>query len=162
MRVRDFLRDEANFDYVITLTDEKATRSRIESLMEYELPDLIRPRDRFLFYFSGHGDTRTFGNGGQRGYLVLKSSGSRAWHEMIDMPRMRQWAQNLGHARHALILLDACFSGLTAFERKSGTRNMTLARLTQPGHHIVTAGTEGEESYAVDGQSLFTRHSPDR
>jgi tetratricopeptide (TPR) repeat protein len=156
IRIRDFLRDEAGFDRIITLTDDKATRSRIESLMESELPLLVGPKDRFLFYFSGHGDTRTFSGDEKRGYLVLKSSGSKSWHEMIDMPRVRQWAQNLGHTRHTLLLLDACFSGLAALQRKSDHRDMTISRLTQPGHHIVTAGVEGEESYAVDERSLFT------
>jgi Tfp pilus assembly protein PilF len=156
IRVRDFLRDEANFDYIVTLTNEKATRNRIESLMEYELPQLIKPKDRLIFYFSGHGDTRDFGSDEKRGYLVLKSSGRKRWDEMIDMPRLRQWAQNVGHARHSLFLLDACFSGLSAFQPKSVLRDMTIARLIQPGHRIVTAGMQGEESYAVDGQSLFT------
>src|SRR5262245_50703031 len=57
-QVRNFLRDEAQFDRIITLTDDKATRSRIESLMESILPELVQSNDRFLFYFSGHGVTR--------------------------------------------------------------------------------------------------------
>jgi invasion protein IalB len=156
MRVRNFLRDEAQFDYIITLTDEKATRARIERLMESELPQRVQRGDRFLFYFSGHGVTRKLAS--PRGYLILKSSSQESWDQMIDMPHMREWQENFGHAQHVLFLLDACFSGLAAFERKAGfdVRDQTIQRLIQPAHHIVTAGVEGEESFIFNGQSLFT------
>jgi Caspase domain/PAN domain len=156
-RVRDFLRDEAGFDYIVTLTDEKATRSRIEELMERVFPTYIGPNDRFFFYFSGHGVTRTLVNN-KRGYLVLRQARRDEWQEMIDMPRVRQWTENVAHARHALFVLDACFSGLAALEIKGGdARDRTIERLLQPGHHIITAGTEGEESYIFRGESLFTQ-----
>src|SRR5215831_15780554 len=116
-RVRNFLRDEAKFDEIVTLTDEKATRSRIESLMERTFPQRVQSSDRFLFYFSGHGITRTL-RASKRGYLVLKSSQKNAWDEMIDMPRIREWIENLGNARHVLFVIDSCFSGLSALEFK--------------------------------------------
>jgi invasion protein IalB len=156
-QMRNFLRDEGQFDRIITLTDEKATRARIESLMDRILPQLVQGNDRFLFYFSGHGMTRNLA-ASKRGYLILKSSRRDSWDEMIDMPRIREWAENFGNARHVLFLLDACFSGLAAAERKVGLdpKNQTIQRLMQPASHIVTAGVEGEESYIVDGKSLFT------
>src|SRR5262249_55113788 len=158
IRVRDFLRDEADFDYVVTLTDDKATYTRINNLMENVFPTSIGPNDRFLFYFSGHGTTRHFGGGGSvRGYLALKQAGHTDWTGMIDMPRVRQWTENLQHTRHTLFILDACFSGLAAFEPKSTPRDKTIERLMQPGHHIITAGSEGEESYIFRGESLFTQ-----
>jgi len=132
-QVRNFLRDEAQFDRIITLTNEKATRARIESLMDRILPQLVQGNDRFLFYFSGHGMTRDLG-ALKRGYLILKTSQKGAWDEMIDMPRMRDWAQNFGNARHVLFLLDACFSGLAVNERKAGfdPKDQTIQRLMQP------------------------------
>jgi hypothetical protein len=56
------------------------------------------------------------------------------------------------------ILLDACFSGLAAAERKVGfdPKNQTIQRLMQPASHIVTAGIEGEESFIFNEKSLFT------
>jgi len=156
-QVRNFLRDEAQFDRVITLTNEKATRVRIESLMDSMLPQLVQSNDRLLFYFSGHGITRKLA-ASNRGYLILKSSKKESWDEMIDMPRIRQWSENFGNARHVLFLLDACFSGLAAFEPKVGfdPKNQTIQRLMQPASHIVTAGVEGEESFIFGEKSLFT------
>jgi hypothetical protein len=48
-RVRDFLRDEAGFDQIITLTDDKATYARIAELMEKTIPEAVGQNDRFLF-----------------------------------------------------------------------------------------------------------------
>jgi WD40 repeat protein len=155
VRVRDFLRDEAGFDYIVTLTDEKATRARIETLMEDTFPSLLGRNDRFLFYFSGHGKTRSLLSG-QRGYLVLSTSVRDQWDTMIDMPRVSEWSQNVDSAKHTLFLLDACFSGLAAVQAKSGAEKMTLERLLRPAHHMITAGVEGEESYSFGGESLFT------
>jgi WD40 repeat protein len=155
MRVREFLKDEAGFDYIVTLTDEKATRGRIETLMEDTFPSLLGRDDRFLFYFSGHGKTRSLPSG-QRGYLVLSNSVRDQWDTMIDMPRVSEWSQNVDNAKHTLFLLDACFSGLAAFQAKSGAEKMTLERLLRPAHHLMTAGVEGEESYSIAGESLFT------
>ena len=78
---------------------------------------------------------------------------------MIDMPRMREWTENLGSARHALFLIDACFSGLAAIERKGefAVRDRTIQGLMQPASHIVTAGVEGDESFIVNHESLFTK-----
>src|SRR5262245_49218486 len=114
-QVRNFLRDEAQFDRIITLTDDKATRPRIESLMDSLLPQLIQSNDRFLFYFSGHGVTRKLA-ASNRGYLILKSSKKESWDEMIDMPRIRQWSENFGIARRVLFLFDALLWGMVGFE----------------------------------------------
>jgi hypothetical protein len=158
VRFRNFLRDEAKFDVIVTLTDERATRSRIENLMERFFPRQVQQNDRFIFYFSGHGITRdlpTF----KRGCLVLQSSDKDSWDEMIDMPPVREWTENLGGARHVLFMIDACFSGLAATERKgeSDIRSRTIQRLMQPASHIVTAGIEGEESFIFNNESLFTK-----
>src|SRR3954447_23214012 len=89
LRMRAFLIDEAGFDQVVTLTDGAASWTRINQLLEKGLPLIVGPRDRFLFYFSGHGETRDLGDA-KRGYLVLKAAGLGDWDQMIDMPRMRQ------------------------------------------------------------------------
>jgi len=155
-KVRDFLRDEAGFDLIVTLTDEKATRGRVEDLLERFFPNTVGQNDDFLFYFSGHGVTRNLASA-KRGYLVLKQAERGEWQKMIDMPRVRQWIENLGQARHTLFILDACFGGLAAYEPKGDVREKTIERLMQPGHHIITAGTEGEQSYIYRGESLFTQ-----
>lgn len=159
LRVRDFLRKEAGFDYIVTLTDANATRARIEDLMDTDFPSRVRSNDRFFFYFSGHGATRALGTtGASRGYLVLKTSRPGHWDGMIDMPQVREWAENLSSARHVLFVLDACFSGLLAFQAKNvDARSVTIRRLAQPSSYFLTAGVDQEESYSFNGASLFTQ-----
>lgn len=156
LRMRNFLVNEAGFDYVRMLTDGNATKEQITHLMDTEFPQRVGSNDRFLFYFSGHGMTRELG-ASQRGYLLLKKSRPEDWDQMIDMPRVKEWAENLTGARHVLFVLDACFSGLVAVQVKSAVvRPTTIKRLSRPSSYILTAGVDKEESFSVGGASLFT------
>lgn len=156
LRVRDFLRDKADFDYIVTLTDAAATQARIVKLMETTFPSVLHENDRFLFYFSGHGLSRAFPSG-PRGYLLLKASHKDNFDEMIGMPDLSRWAENVSVARHVLFLLDSCSSGLAAVESKSAERqSKTIRSLAQPSSYLMTAGVDDEQSYAVKGASLFT------
>ncbi len=148
IRMRDFLLNEAGFDHVHVLTEEKATLPRIRQLMEHDLPGLLTENDRFLFYWSGHG-LDFWGAGRARGYLPLANSGPAERHTMISMDDLEDWDAFI-EASHVLYLLDACASGLTAIERQGEEQfaeldNATLARLSKPGRHLITAGT-GEQS----------------
>ena len=158
-RVRDFLINDAGFDYVITLTNAKATKPRIQKLMEEFFPDRLGEDDRFLFYFSGHGVTRPISSARKRGYLPLKPAGKTNYSSMIGMNEIGSWADLLADARQTLFILDSCFSGLAGIQRKSPLLDKKLDRLSQSGHHLITAGTGGEESIgSLDkwGGSLFT------
>jgi hypothetical protein len=51
-----FLKENAGFNIIYVLTEEKVTKERIEQLMLDEVRSVVGPHDRFLFYWSGHGD----------------------------------------------------------------------------------------------------------
>jgi len=156
-RVRRFLIEEAGFDHVHVLTEEAATKARIEELMDGVFPRLVDGNDRFFFYWSGHGDQRQLAGGGERGYLPVADSKRGQWWRMIGMDLLKRWDETL-RARQALYLLDACFSGLAGVAAKSSLRDLTLAQLAQPSRQLLTAGTAEEEAIAGDrwGGSLFT------
>jgi hypothetical protein len=157
LRVRDFLINEAGFDYVHVLTDEKATKARIDELMVDVLPGMIHDNDQFLFYWSGHGTQRPNAIGGQAGYLPLANSPKGSYASMISMGDIQRWDEILG-AKQALFLLDACFSGLAGSAGKEVPRDFRIDQLDQPAHHLVSAGTAAEETIAGDrwGGSIFT------
>lgn len=158
-RFKNFLIKNAGFDYVVTLTQEKATFERIRHLMIDVFPNLLQKNDRFLFYFSGHGTQRKIG-GHTIGYLPLKNSRKHGYANMIDMDEISKWSSLLAHARQSLFILDACFSGLAGIQTKSDKIiDKRIERLAQYGHHLITAGTENEESVASLKEwkgSLFT------
>lgn len=111
IRMRDFLVDEAGYDYVHVLTDDKATKARIDELMVDVLPGMMKANDQFLFYWSGHGEQRPNALGGQVGYLPVATSLEDRYSTMVSMGDIQRWDALL-EAKQALFLLDACFSGL--------------------------------------------------
>ena len=158
LRVRDFLVNDAGFDYVITLTNAKATKQKINDLMEETFPSLLHKDDKFLFYFSGHGTQRTIGEI-PIGYLVLQNCGPESYGGMIAMEDIERWDRLLHPARHVLFILDSCFSGLAGQQRKSPLTDKKLERLSQYSHHLITSGTADEISVSHLSKwhgSLFT------
>ena len=157
IRMRDYLINDANFDYVHTLTDEKATKDRISELMQDEFPERVASEDRFLFYWSGHGVTRPPVAGGQFGYLPLGNSAKGRYSSMVAMADLARWDQFI-KASQVLYLLDSCFAGLAGVAAKSDVQALNLQQLMGPSRHIMTAGTSGEETIALDalGGSVFT------
>lgn len=152
----DFLLNDAGFDTIHVLTEELATKQRIDKLMTDEIPAEVGSNDRFLFYWSGHGAQRISRDGRPFGYLPLATSRSGEFSGMISMQELARWDNFLG-ARQSLFVLDACFSGLAGIEKKA-PRDVRLEQLSQPAHHLLTAGTASEEAISDDlwGGSLFT------
>ena len=157
-RMRKYLLDEAGFDYVHVVTDDKVSAARINTIMLDELRPRIDENDRFLFYWSGHGIDEPTGDGkGMVGFLPMADSEKGALGSMINMGDIARW-DNLIRAEQALFLLDACFSGLAAVTTKSDPRALSVSQLAKPSHHIISAGTGEEEAIAGSrwGGSLFT------
>lgn len=159
VRMRDFLKGQGAFDIVYTLTDGAATRERIRRLMVEELPNEVGPDDRVLFYFSGHGTQRELFGDRVVGYLVLQNSAKQGYASMIEMGDIERWWLNLAVARQSLFILDACFSGLGLQSKGDPLYERTIEDLSKRGHHLITAGTANQQSYASLskwGGSLFT------
>ncbi len=158
LKVRDYLINKAGFDYVLTLTNKKATKKLIEEYMEQTFPAMIGDNDRFLFYYSGHGTQRQLGNR-VRGYLPMLNSGEETWADMISMDDIERWNENIHEAKQVLFVLDCCFSGAAGIQTKGKGQKLYLEDLSKYGHHLVTAGTASQQSYGSIrrwGGSLFT------
>jgi uncharacterized caspase-like protein len=150
-----FLLNDVGFDTIYVITDERATKERIDRLMTDEIPVAVGPNDRFLFYWSGHGDQMVNGNLAF-GFLPLAKSRAKLFSTMISMGDISRWDSFLT-ARHTLFILDSCLSGLAGIEKK-GARDVRLDQLSLPAHQLVTAGTDKES--VISGEkwtgSLFT------
>jgi peptidoglycan/xylan/chitin deacetylase (PgdA/CDA1 family) len=141
---------------VYLLTDEDATKVKIDKLMTDVIPTVVTARDRFLFYWSGHGDQRFSGDGRPFGFLPSSDSKSKEFSAMVSMRDLERWDSYI-EARQALFVLDACLSGLAGFQTK-GPLNPRVEQLSLPARHLITAGTKDESVIASDrwGGSLFT------
>lgn len=155
IRMKDFLINKAGFDYVHLITEERATLPRLRQVMLDVMPDKVKGNDRFVFYWSGHGETRVL-NSKPHGYLPLSNSGPEQYSNMLRMRTLAEWDEGLS-AKQTLYLLDACFSGLAGFQKK-GRRNQTIEQIARPSRQILTAGLANEETIASSsfGGSLFT------
>ncbi|MEP6017280.1 MAG: SUMF1/EgtB/PvdO family nonheme iron enzyme [Paracoccaceae bacterium] len=156
IRIRDYLYDEAGFDHVHILTDEKVSKERLEELMVDDFRQLVGENDRFLFYWSGHGET--LGDGpGSRGFLPIKDSRKGRYSSMVSMDDISDWDSYID-AHQVLYLMDSCFSGLVGAAPQSDLADITRAQLSGPSRHVITAGRGDEQTIAVDqlGGSVFT------
>jgi hypothetical protein len=116
---------------------------------------------RLLFFFSGHGHTRTVTLGParqQRGYLVPadapdpKKDQAGFLAKALPMEQILAWARQM-EVRHALFLFDSCFSG-SVFEARGGAQPPAhiTSRIARPVREFITAGDAGE---TVPSKSVF-------
>lgn len=157
-KMLDFLLNSEGYDKVYMLTDDKASKRRLEALMLDILPQMIAPTDRLLFYWSGHGDQWTNQNTHNSfGYLPLSDSPPGVYSSMVSMADIARWDGMLS-ARQTLFVIDACLSGLAGVGTKDDMKAATLAQLSQPAHFLITAGSANEQVIAGKRWqgSLFT------
>ena len=157
IRVKNYLLNEAGFDHVHLLTEDAVTLERLREIMLDDLANRIGPDDRFVFYWSGHGHTIKDRDGKPVGYLPTSVSTPDRPSRMIDMDAIARWDRSI-RARQVLYLLDSCFSGHAGSAPQSGVRKRTLRQMARPSRHIITAGTEGEQTIATERLqgSIFT------
>jgi peptidoglycan/xylan/chitin deacetylase (PgdA/CDA1 family)/uncharacterized caspase-like protein len=143
---------------VITLKNEQATRSGILAAFHERLAHGgLQPNDRVFVFFAGHGATRKLSSGRDLGYIVpVDADPNNLATDAIPMTEIQNIAESL-QAKHALFVMDACYSGLgltrggasAAFLRDNGRRL---------GRQMLTAG--GTDQLVSDGgpngHSVFT------
>lgn len=166
---RDVLTHNYAFDAknVLLLTNEQATRENIrKALVSFADSTRIGPDDRVLVYFSGHGQTIATPDGGEMGYILpsdakvdLANPKNAAPYLSTCLP-MRQIWDYLGAspAKHALVICDACFSGLLAQTRGVLSKAAAAVLLSRKARVVLTAGSKGELSTerADLGHGVFT------
>ena len=115
--IKGILTSKYSFDEVVTLYDEEATRKNIINYLD-RISQNVTANDNLLIYFSGHG--MEIGN---EGYWVPADATTKDRSSLIANNEVKI-ALSKSVAKHALLMVDACFSG-TIF--KSSSQNMTSA-----------------------------------
>ena len=167
------LKRQYGFAEASVLLDDDATRDRIgRELTRIAARMSQETNDDFVFFFSGHGQTAeerlSATNSARRGFLLpydprlsLTNSLGDLQQRAIDMQELVTTVMALP-ARHRLLFLDSCFSGL-AFVKHSASveppAEVYREIITHPTVQILTAGLEGETTLESDElrHGLFTQ-----
>ena len=149
-------------DNVTLLTDAEATRANILKAMNERFGDAKRVKrdDRVFVFFAGHGSTRKLPSGREVGYIVPVDAGlTDLQADAIAMPQLQEVAEAIT-AKHALFVIDACYSGLGLTRAGSVAADSNFARTNarRIGRQMMTAG--GADQQVADdgpgGHSVFT------
>ena len=103
------------FDNIVVLKDEQATRSNIYNSMR-GLIEKVGPQDNLLIYYSGHGYFDQLLN---EGYWVPVESHVNSNGDYISNTEILKIINNI-NSQHTFLVADACFSGSLFAETTRG------------------------------------------
>jgi hypothetical protein len=158
--VKDYLKElgfkERNIELI---TDEKATKSSLEKILEVWLKNKAKPNSKVFVYYSGHGapDPST-----GEAYLV-PYDGDPNYLSVTGYPLKRLY-NNLGNlkVKEVVVLLDSCFSGAGGRSvLAKGARPLVMMANSAviPQNMAVLSATQGTQistSSPEKGHGVFT------
>ena len=154
----EVLREEYQFDEVVTLFDAAATRVNIINQIEWYAENLDED-DNLLIYYSGHGQLVERFN---RGYWVPVDATTMSIAQMIPNTDIQTWIGGIP-AHHTLLIADACFAGdvfragPTQMRKFEGTADYYQAVYRDKSRKALTSGgIEPVLDGGRDGHSVFT------
>ena len=145
-------------DHVVSLENKEATRAGILAAFHDKLAHAgMKKNDRLFVFFAGHGATRQLTSGRDLGYIVpVDSDPAQLASDAIPMTELQNIAESVT-AKHALFVMDACYSGL-GLTRGAGNANFLRDNAKRTARQMLTAG--GADQLVADGgpngHSVFT------
>jgi len=155
------LRRNYQFDKIITLHNEQATKDRIMELLTEELPAQMGRDDAMLLFWAGHGNQEK-SDYGDLGYLIPYDGATDKIRKNITMAEIRDTISKKIPAKHVFYIMDACYSGLLTTRSVDGKTRRDLSYLKEitkeSARQVLTAGGKGEEALdgGPKGHSVFT------
>jgi formylglycine-generating enzyme len=159
--VEEVLKKRFQFDKVITLRNEEASRDRIMRLLTRELPKEMGKEDALFIFWAGHGNQEKTDDG-ELGYLIPYDGNGDGIYGNITMSQLRDDISKALPAKHIFYAFDACYSGLLTTRSVDGKTRRDLAYLKEVTRErvrqVLTAGGKGEEALdgGPKGHSVFT------
>ena len=150
------------------ICDGDATKGRLETLIEQELPRELTSIDSLVFFLAGHGHTRVDRIGDhdiKTGYLVpvdALPSREAAWAGYLELDRLLKSLARLP-ARHVLAIFDTCHSGFAlgdAVQRHRGDAPQYVESLSgRVSRRVISSAMHdqlAQDNGPIPGHSLFT------
>jgi len=151
------------FAPISPLLNEAATKTAILSLIEDKLYEVVEENDSLIVFFAGHGTTRVRKVGNKEietGYLVPVDA-TQSWSEYVEIDPFLRGLSALP-ARHILVILDSCESGLAlgqAMQSFRDTTRYTKDLSSRFSRKVITSAQRDQlalDSGPISGHSLFT------
>jgi len=168
VRMRQTLVDVFDFDAPDEwfLTDEAATAQAILSMVD-QLRQNLQPNDNLIFFYAGHGaEVRDVVGGeevGRTGYLVpvnVKGPVAKVPSQYINIQTLLEALARLP-ARHVLVILDSCYSGLaleSSFKTRGGGETQQVRDLVSRVSRRILTSAQSDQ-LAADGGRKFPKNS---
>jgi len=163
------LTGQFGFEYAVEpLTEQGATRDNINSLIDDDLRNRLKPEDDLVIFFAGHGTTRNDKVGDEiqsTGFLVpfeARAPGLKEyWSDYLNIEEFLRKVSSLP-SEHILVILDSCHSGMALGSKFSTSRGDTRFEqdVTKKVSRKVITSAQGDQLAAdtgpLSGHSLFT------
>lgn len=158
--------EDLGFDEIVPpIFDKMATKSKILSDIENILPQKLTEKDNLIFFFSGHGMSykKKIGTIERSiGYIVPVDGENVSKNSFSSYIKASQLMSNINElpAKHILVILDACKSGIAINSLKYRDSDAYSNELqSKMSRNVITSA--GPEQVAADGgpisgHSLFT------
>lgn len=146
------------------ITDGKATLTGLRNSLQ-QLESEVRPNDRVLFYFAGHG-IATDSDKGPMGFLLPVDADRSSTDNYLPMTELHE-KLSLLTCRHMLVVLDCCFAGAL---RWSSYRHLSMIPaalhreryhwfVTSPAWQVITSAAHDQKAIdIVSFEPLGLRH----
>jgi hypothetical protein len=147
------------------LLDGAATKNNILALVEDRLRVELKKDDDVIFFFAGHGTTRTDEVGGEKietGYLVpVEASAPGAEERWSDYIQMDELLEAIGKlpAEHILVILDACHSGFALGKALQVVRDAPRYQRDLESHVSRKVITSARQSQLASDGGPIPKHS---
>jgi uncharacterized caspase-like protein len=123
--VEEILRKNYQFDKIITLNNEQATKDRIMEVLTEELPAQMGRNDALFLFWAGHGNQEK-SDYGEIGYLIPYDGASDKIRKNVTMAEIRDTISKKIPAKHVFYVMDACYSGLLTTRSVDGKTRRDL------------------------------------
>lgn len=159
--VQEILTRRYQFDRIVTLYDEQATKDHIMEVLTEELPTQMGKNDALFVFWAGHGNQEK-SDYGDLGYLIPFDGSTDKIRKNLTMAEIRDTISKKLPAKHVFYVMDACYSGLLTTRSVDNKTRRDLAYLKEitkeSVRQVLTAGGKNEEALdgGPKGHSVFT------
>lgn len=147
----------------LLIRDGGASEGDIKRLVRHVLPGMLRPEDRLVLFYAGHGawTEHTIGNEEIRyqGHIVPHDASGQSW-SWIKLEDFLGWVDDLP-AQQILVVLDACHAGFALpddLKPREEEEDVPVEEMqTRRARRVLTSAKALE--FASDGGDVFPSNS---